>query len=139
MKQKLIILLSLVSLAFSDYINMMLDSPSYIMTSDDSGTKEYNHAFISPGISLGYKTNLYSKNLFTFDIGGEFMMGRKSDNKDAIFAFHTLYLSPSFIIGKRLNVFTKFGYSLINTDTDKNLFDYPVSYQLKIVLMDVLL
>ena len=51
------------------------------------------------------------------------MMGRKSKNNESIFAVHSLYLSPTFIIDKKINLFTRFGYNVINSDTDENSFD----------------
>ena len=65
---------------YSDFINVMIDfDPSYQMISvDNEGVSSYNFEYVDPGITLGYYTDVYKKELFALGVGGEFMMGRKS-------------------------------------------------------------
>ena len=124
MKKKLFILF-LFSFMYSDFINVMIDfDPSYQMISvDNEGVSSYNFEYVDPGITLGYYSDIYKKELFALGVGGEFMMGRKSKYDEAIFAFHSLYIAPTFVIDDRINVFARIGYSLVNTDTSDDSFN----------------
>ena len=89
---------------YSDFINVMIDfDPSYQMISvDNEGVSSYNFEYVDPGITLGYYTDVYKKELFALGVGGEFMMGRKSKYDEAIFALHSLYIAPTFVIDDRI-------------------------------------
>jgi len=125
MKIRLLYIFAASMLYSSATINISLDmDPSYSMITNsslDNSHESYTYSFGPPALSLGYSKGLYTTKYFSLYIGGEFMMGRKSE-EGAIYALHSLYLAPAFVVNNKLEFVPRFGLNMINTDTDEVSF-----------------
>lgn len=106
-------------------INLTLDpNPAYIIENNQLGEDYLNsHAYGNAALSIGYSQDIYNAEHFLLSGGGEFMMGRKSEDKRAIFSIHSVYLSPTLIVDERVHLFTRLGYNIVNADTEISSFD----------------
>ena len=123
---KYLFLLVFTQLIFAvNMMNIVLDpNPAYIIENNQLGEDYLNHrAYGNAALSIGYSQDLYNAENFLLSGGGEFMMGRKSDDKKAIFSIHSLYLSPTLIVDDRVHLFTRLGYNIVNADTEISSFN----------------
>ena len=65
------------------------------------------------GINIAYQQIVYFREKFSLYAGGEFMLGKKSESK---IAFHSMYISPSFLFKEKIALSGRVGITQINTD-----------------------